>query len=100
MNIFEFANKVREDKEVSFDRRGWINLDKENECATRVIAGKKYHKVDVGPKNNWSGKFMVDFEGNIYGIKAYGQVHKGHRYGTLETVNNYFWGEYNPIKIK
>lgn len=57
--------------------------------------GKKYTKVDIGT----SGRYMVDMDGNIYGIKAYGQVHKGHHYGTLETINDYYWGSYYPVKI-
>ena len=60
-----------------------------------VIPGRKYAKVDVGT----SGKFMVEVAtGNIFGIKAYGQIHKGHFYGTLDTINDYFWGEYYPVK--
>ncbi len=42
---------------------------------------------------------MVENEtGNIYGIKAYGVIHKGHFYGTLDTINLYFWGEYRAVK--
>ncbi len=57
--------------------------------------GNKYTKVDIGS----SGKYMVDKEGNIWGIKAYGQIHKGHNYGTLDTINDYFWGDYTARKI-
>jgi len=99
MNIQEFANRVFEDRKQAFAKRGYKNLDANHECATRVIPGQKYTKVDVGPESNWSGKFMVDSEGNIYGIKAYGVVNKRKQYGTLETVNCYFWGEYHPIKL-
>jgi hypothetical protein len=60
---------------------------------TKIIAGSKYAKVDVGT----SGKFMVEMAtGNIFGIKSYGQVHKGHFYGTLDTIDEYFWGDYYP----
>jgi hypothetical protein len=45
-----------------------------------IKPGKKYTKVDVGG----SGRFMIDQEGNIFGIKGYGTVHLGHRYGTLD----------------
>ncbi len=62
----------------------------------KVIEGKKYIKVDVGH----GGKFMIDLDGNIYGIKAYGVIHKGHHYGTLDTINNYYWGDYAPLLIK
>lgn len=64
-------------------------------CKTTIIVGKKYTKIDKGT----SGKLMIDKDGNIYGIKAYGQIHKGHCYGTLETINQYYWGEYYPRRI-
>lgn len=61
-----------------------------------IKPGAKYDKVDVGG----SGKFMVEARtGNIFGIKGYGQVHKGHFYGTLDTIADYFWGEYYPVKL-
>lgn len=59
-----------------------------------IIEGKKYTKIDVGG----SGKYMVDQEGRIFGIKAYGVIHKGHQYGTLDTVNDWFWGNYRAVK--
>ena len=62
-----------------------------------VKPGKKYAKVDIGS----SGRYMVEVStGNIFGIKAYGQIHKGHFYGTLDTIDDYFWGEYYPIKYE
>ena len=61
-----------------------------------IIEGKKYTKVDIGG----SGKYMIDREGNIFGIKAYGVIHRGHHYGTRETVNDYYWGGYEAIKIE
>jgi hypothetical protein len=60
-----------------------------------IIEGRKYTKFDVGT----SGKFMIDQEGNIFGIKAYGVIHKGHHYGTLNTINDYYWGNYKPQKV-
>lgn len=65
-------------------------------CKTKTKIGQKFTKVDVGS----SGKFMVENEtGNIYGIKGYGVVHKGHFYGTLDTTADYYWGEYYPQKL-
>ena len=62
---------------------------------TSVKPGHKYTKVDIGS----SGRYMVEMAtGNIFGIKAYGQIHRGHFYGTLETIDEYFWGGYYPIK--
>lgn len=63
----------------------------------RVVPGNKYTKVDVGSYGQWSGKLMVEHAtGVIYGIKAYGQVHKGHRYGTLDTIGQWYWGRFYP----
>ena len=57
-----------------------------------IKPGKKYTKIDVGS----SGKYMVvNDTGEIFGIKAYGVIHRGHRYGTLDTINNYYWGGYD-----
>ena len=60
-----------------------------------VKPGKKYTKVDVGS----SGKFMVTQAGEIFGIKAYGVIHRGHPYGTLDTIDDYWWGNHKPIKL-
>ena len=58
-------------------------------------AGKVTPKVDVGPPHNMSGRYMIEnATGVIYGIKGYGRVHKGHRYGTLATAGDWFWGGY------
>lgn len=66
------------------------------ERETSIKYGKKYTKIDIGT----SGRYMVDMEGNIYGIKAYGVIHKGHHYGTLDTINEYYWGDYTAYKKK
>ena len=45
----------------------------------------KYIKIDSGG----SGKYMVDVsDGRIYGIKGYGSVNKGHRYGLIDDYMN------------
>lgn len=61
-----------------------------------IKPGRRYAKVDVGS----SGKYMVDnVTGEIFGIKAYGQVHKGNRYGTLDTIDQYYWGHYTARRL-
>lgn len=60
-------------------------------CKTRVVDGQKYIKVDVGT----SGKYMIEkSSGIIFGIKAYGVIHRGHQYGTLGTIGDWDWGGY------
>lgn len=63
----------------------------EQACKVSVKTGGKYVKVDVGT----SGKYMVVREtGEIYGIKAYAVIHRGHQYGTLDTLNEWDWSGY------
>lgn len=60
-------------------------------------AGKKYIKVDVGS----SGKYMVEISTQrIYGIKAYGVIHRGHYYGTLDEIHQWYWGDYTAYLKK
>lgn len=59
-----------------------------------VRPGRKYTKVDVGR----SGCYMVVNEtGEIFGIKAYGVIHRGHSYGTLDTIDNWDWSGYKAV---
>jgi len=66
----------------------------------RLTPGRKYTKLDVTLTNGqWTGKYMVEnTTGNIYGIKGYGQVHKGHWYGNVDEIADYHWGRYYPVK--
>ena len=60
-----------------------------------IKEGKKYIKVNIGT----SGKYMIDMDGHIFGIKGYGVINKKHYYDTLETINTYYWGDYKAHKI-
>lgn len=60
-----------------------------------VKEGKKYTKIDRGG----SGVYMVDEKGDIYGIKAYGVIHRGHYFGNLDTISLYNWGGYRAVKV-
>ena len=67
-----------------------------NNAKVNTIPGKKYIKIDVGG----SGKYMVEISTEkIYGIKAYGVIHRGHYYGTLDEIHNWNWGGYTATKI-
>ena len=62
----------------------------------RIKMGRKYANVDVGD----SGKYMVELDtGNIFGIKGYGVIHRGHSYGTLDTIDQYDWRGYVARKL-
>lgn len=65
--------------------------------STTVKPGHKYTKVDIGD----GGRYMVEnATGHIFGIKGYGTIHRGHFYGTLDTMNDWFWGNYYPENKK
>lgn len=60
-----------------------------------IVPGRKYFKVDVGP----AGKYMVAIlDETIWGIKGYGVIHRGHQYGTLDTLHEWDWGGYIAIE--
>ena len=56
---------------------------------------KKYTYID----NRDSGKYMINKEGEIYGIKAYGVINLRRSYGTLNTINEFYWGDYTAKRI-
>jgi len=90
-----FADLLEKDQLMDLIRR---NVDCEANrggCKTSIIPGSKYTKVNVGR----SGKYMIVNETEeIYGIKGYGVIHKGQYYGTLDTINNYYWGCHRAYK--
>ena len=104
----DFILKEEDMKTIEDFRRrvewdGIMRLEKEGRCNASTIAqrrayiklGIKYMKVDVGD----SGRFMVDVEGNIFGIRSYGRINKQKHYGNLQTTDLYSWGGYIP-KLK
>jgi len=88
------ADKVQQETRETLAKRGLDCQTNIDNATTSIKEGKKYTKIDIGG----SGKLMIDQEGNIYGIKAYGVIHKGHYFGTLDTINEYYWGNYKPVK--
>lgn len=62
---------------------------------TEIKLGKKYDKIDIGN----SGSLMIERStGEVFGIKGYGKIHKGHAYGTLDTIDQWSWGHYYPVQ--
>jgi hypothetical protein len=59
------------------------------------IINKKYTYINIGS----AGRYMIDnASGEIYGIKSYGVIHRGHFFGNLETIKDYYWGDYRAYK--
>ena len=99
MDIEEFAQMVLAQQKARI--AALYSQEQADAETVQVRPGKVYTKVDIGPAHNISGKFMVETEtGIIYGIKAYGKVHKGHVYGTLDTTADWYWGEYYPQQLR
>lgn len=98
MTIEELAALILEQTRQVI-RSKYSDWQADAECVT-VKLGKKYTKIDRGPDHNMSGYLMIDnMTGEIFGIKGYGVPHKGHRYGTLATADQWFWGEYSPREL-
>ena len=93
--IQEFA-ELLENQQIERLKKDGLTCEA-NICNSKVSikVGKKYTKVDVGN----SGKYMIDADGNIFGIKAYGVIHRGYHFGTLDTIHQYYWGDYRAYKI-
>ena len=97
--IDEFAAIVQAQQQDRL-RRDYPESDQWKRQITQVKPGKIYTKVDVGPEHNMSGRYMVEnATGVIFGIKGYGKVHKGHRYGTLDTLDEFDWSGYYPVQV-
>jgi len=79
MNIEEFAKAVEEGEKASLVRAGMNCEANMKNCVTHTHQGRKWCRVDIGG----AGKYMIDPDGNIFGIKAYGVPHLGHHFGTL-----------------
>ncbi len=96
MELIEAFAKLLEEERISQLRKDKLDCqDNINNVKTSIKLGRKYTKVDVG----YSGAYMVvNATGEIFGIKAYGVIHKGHCYGTLDTINEWYWGRHRAIK--
>lgn len=96
-----FATALEADQRTEYLRR-WPTAPLamlDHYCTVKIVPGIKYTKINIGD----SGKYMVENEtGKIFGIKAYGVIHRGHQYGTLDTINEWWWGDYTarPKQVK
>jgi hypothetical protein len=92
--INRFAEMLSQQTLERMKKQGYTNI-LATSGKVSIGSGSKYYKVDM----DRSGKYMVDIEsGTIYGIKAYGVPNKIRNYGTLDTIDDWFWGDYHAIK--
>ena len=89
------CDKITDQSREHLEMRGLGCEANLNNAKATYLIKKKYTYIDIGQ----SGKYLVTKEGEIYGIKAYGVINKGHFYGTLDTIDNYHWGDYTAKKI-
>lgn len=94
MTLLEFAKRVEKEQIAGSHQVGLVCDANIENAKTHIHIGKKYDRVDLKS----SGYLMVDKAGNIFGIKAYGVIHKGHQYGTLDTIDDYDWSAFYPRK--
>ena len=91
MTIEEFATRVQEGEQESLRRANPACQANMDNAVTSIKPGRKWTKVNVGS----SGRYMIDQEGRIFGIKAYGVPHYGHYFGTLDSPSQRcFMGRY------
>jgi len=84
-----FRALLEKEQREELIRKGYNPENHRHACTVKL--GKKYARVDVGD----SGKYMVDLaDSKIWGIKAYGVIHRGHYYGTLDTISGCDWSGY------
>lgn len=85
--ILDFC-KLLEKEQAEAQLKAYPTLPTEK---VKFTMRKKYACVDVGN----SGKYMIDLETEeIFGIKGYGVIHRGHRYGTLDSIHDWDWSGY------
>lgn len=90
-----FAERLEREQRERYARE-YPNIDLNHDnYRVKVHVGPKYTRVDFGG----SGKYMVvNATGEIFGIKAYGVIHRGHAYGTLDTIDAWDWSDYKAVK--
>ena len=89
--INAFAALVKKERGEQMTADGYT-YDFSQQIEPNVKPGKKYCKVDIGS----SGAFMITKDGEIFGIKAYGVINRARYYGTLNTIDEIYWGHYQP----
>ena len=92
--IEALAARLQADTQARFIKDGYTLAVHLPNTLSKVKYGRKYANVDIGG----SGKYMIELDtGRIFGIKAYGVIHRGHQYGTLDTIEDYDWGGYTAV---
>jgi len=66
-----------------------LMIAQQKDVAVKVRS--KYILVDI----DHSGAYMIEIAtGDIFGIRAYGEINRRHRYGNLSTIHEWKWDGY------
>lgn len=96
IKINEFRELLETQQQTRMRAQGHPENCIEVHYTATVKVGGKYARVDLGR----SGKYMVELDtGNIFGIKGYGVIHRGHAYGTVDTIAEWDWSDYVGHKL-
>ena len=92
--VQDFADRLDSEQRSRYARE-YPNIDlNDGRYRAAVHVGPKYTRVDF----DQSGKYMVvNATGEIFGIKGYGVIHRGHQYGTLDTLDAWDWSGYVAV---
>jgi len=95
--ITALCRRITEEQLAKLERENLgCEANRKNAISTYKI-NKKYTYVDIGT----SGRYIVEnATEKIYGIKAYGVIHRRHYYGTLDEFNRLNWGGYTAFLKK
>lgn len=101
-DIKPFAALLEQEQRTEFAKTypgAYLQERMDSACTVSVKMGNSFARVDLGAGDHCSGKYMVDLEtGAIYGVKAYGVVHRGHYFGTLDTIHEWDWRGYRAVR--
>ena len=76
-----FAELVQEQEKQALIQLCGSTLGNETSYLTHIRPKRKYTYIDVGS----SGRYIIEGE-NVFGCKAYGVIHRGHFFGTLNDI--------------
>lgn len=89
----EQLRQAVESNEIRYFERMGYHSQIGRATTAHLRSGKKYVKLDVGN----SGRYMIDGD-KVYGIKAYGVIHRGHYHGTVQEFTERLQGATIPLR--
>ena len=91
--VQEFAERLEREQRERMNHEVLRLLDGPH-YRSAVHVGPMYPRVAFGERGQY---MVVNATGEIFGIKAYGVIHRGHAYGTLDTIEAWDWSGYTAV---